>query len=224
MSWFSGARTRMQLLFGRRAAESRINEEVRFHLEMETARLIRDEGVIPAEARRRARAAFGGVTQYTETLKDGRGLAWLSGLSLDLKLGFRMLVKYPGLTLIGGMSIAFGIWFGAVTFQMVGVLTSPALPLPGGDRIQNDSLRRIASADQFDHDVDIRIGQDTIDLGRQDPWGQCHPAVFRHVHIRYPKQFDRHTNAAADERGIAEEDLGHTGAHRAEPDNSDSNA
>ena len=59
----------------------------------------------------------------------------LGGLSLDLKLGFRMLVKYPGLTVIGGLAMAFGIWFGAVTFQMFGMLTSSKLPLPDGDRI-----------------------------------------------------------------------------------------
>ena len=135
MSWFSGARTRLQLLFGRRAAESRINEEVDFHLDMETNRLIREERLSPEDARRRARATFGGVTQYTETLKDGRGFAWLGGMSLDLKLGGRMLVKYPGLTLIGGLAMAFAIWMGAVTFEMVNMLMNPKLPLPAGDRI-----------------------------------------------------------------------------------------
>src|SRR4051812_46328122 len=106
MSVFAAARTRLQLLFGRRAAESRIDEEVRFHLEMETSRLIRDEGLLPEEARRRARAAFGGVTRHTEALREGRGLAWLSGFSLDLKVGGRMLAKYPGITLIGGIAMA----------------------------------------------------------------------------------------------------------------------
>ena len=59
----------------------------------------------------------------------------LSGLSLDLKLGYRMLVKYPGLTLVGGLAMAFAIWFGAVAFQMYGLVTSTKLPLPDGDRI-----------------------------------------------------------------------------------------
>jgi predicted permease len=56
-------------------------------------------------------------------------------LSLDFKLGFRMLVKYPGLTIVGGLAMAFGIWFGAVTFEMFGMLSSTKLPLPDGDRI-----------------------------------------------------------------------------------------
>lgn len=68
------------------------------------------------------------------TLHKGR-VAWLNGLSMDLKLGYRMLVKYPGLTLVGGLAMAFGIWFAAVAFQMYGLLTTTNLPLPEGDRI-----------------------------------------------------------------------------------------
>ena len=62
-------------------------------------------------------------------------LRLFSGLSLDLRLGFRMLVKYPGLTIVGGTAMAFGIWFGAVTFEMFGMLAGTKLPLPDGDRI-----------------------------------------------------------------------------------------
>ena len=135
MSWIEGSRARLNLLFGRRAAESRMEKEFDFHLAMETDRLVREEGLDPREARRRAFVAFGGVQQHRETLRAGRGTAWASGLSLDLKLGVRMLAKYPGLTVVGGLAMAFGIWFGAVTFQMFGMLTGAKLPLPDGDRI-----------------------------------------------------------------------------------------
>jgi predicted permease len=57
------------------------------------------------------------------------------GLGLDLKLGGRMLVKYPGLTLVGGLAIAFAIWAGAIAFVMVGQFLRPTLPLPGGERV-----------------------------------------------------------------------------------------
>jgi putative ABC transport system permease protein len=135
MSWFSAARARLHLLFARRASESRMDEELAFHIDMETERLARDQGVPPEEARRRAIATFGGVTQHAESLREGRGLAWASGMSLDMKLGFRMLVKYPGLTIIGGLAMAFSIWVGALVFEGVRTFISPSLPLPGGDRI-----------------------------------------------------------------------------------------
>jgi predicted permease len=134
MSWFHAARARWRLL-SRRAAEARIDDEIRFHIEMETERLVREQQLDRDEARRRALATFGGVQQYRETLREGRGTAWFGSLSLDLRLGVRMLVKYPGLTIVGGLAMAFGIWFGAVTFEMVGMVTSARLPLPDADRI-----------------------------------------------------------------------------------------
>src|SRR5688500_17179549 len=134
MTWFHAAKARLRLL-SRRAAESRIDNEIRFHLEMETDRLVREQKLDRDEARRRALVTFGGVQQHTETLREGRGMAWLNGMSLDLKLGGRMLVKYPGLTIVGGLAMAFGIWFGAVTFEMFGLVTTTKLPLPDADRI-----------------------------------------------------------------------------------------
>jgi putative ABC transport system permease protein len=64
MSWIDGARTRLRLLFARNAAEARMDDEIRFHLEMETERLMREEGLDAGEARRRALLAFGGVEKH----------------------------------------------------------------------------------------------------------------------------------------------------------------
>jgi putative ABC transport system permease protein len=140
MSWFHAARARLRLL-GRRAAESRIDQEIGFHIEMETQRLVREQQLDPDEARRRALVTFGGVQQHRETLREGRGTSWFNGMSLDLKLGSRMLVKYPGLTIVGGLAMAFGIWFGAVTFEMLGIVTTTKLPLPDADRIVEVEIR-----------------------------------------------------------------------------------
>src|SRR5688572_2209247 len=135
MSVLDAARTRLQLLFARQAAESRADEEIAFHIDMETNRLMREGNLPHDEAQRRALATFGGVTRHKETLRDGHGLAWLGGFSLDLKLGARMLKKYPGLTIVGGLAMAFAIWVGAIVFQIAGLFVNPSLPLPDGDRI-----------------------------------------------------------------------------------------
>jgi putative ABC transport system permease protein len=60
----------------------------------------------------------------------GSGMSWL-----DVKLGFRMLVKYPVLTVVGGLAIAFAIFVGASFFEFVTQLLRPSLPLEDGDRI-----------------------------------------------------------------------------------------
>src|SRR6185436_13893646 len=57
MTWFHAARARLRLL-APRATEARIDDELRFHIEMETQRLVREQRLDPDEARRRALATF----------------------------------------------------------------------------------------------------------------------------------------------------------------------
>jgi putative ABC transport system permease protein len=64
-----------------------------------------------------------------------QGFRIFDGLALDLKLGGRMLVRYPGLTVIAGLAMAFGICVGTVIFQMLSIFLYPSLPLPQGDRL-----------------------------------------------------------------------------------------
>ncbi|HLL85570.1 MAG TPA: ABC transporter permease, partial [Longimicrobium sp.] len=115
--------------------DAEMDEEMRFHMDMEAERVARERRVDPREARRLAAAAFGGVEKYKEAGRDARGVTGITGVSLDVKLGVRMLAKSPGLTLVGGLgmavAVAIGIGFYAVTESML----HPRLPLPGGERI-----------------------------------------------------------------------------------------
>ncbi len=53
----------------------------------------------------------------------------------DYKLGVRMLLKYPGLTLAGGLALAIAIGISAGWYDLWGKLLWPTIPLPDGDRI-----------------------------------------------------------------------------------------
>jgi predicted permease len=135
MSWLSGTRARLRLIFGRSAAESRMEREFSFHVDMEAERLLRDEGLDPHEARRRALVAFGGIEKHKEELRSDRGLAWLSAMSLDLKLGVRMLVKYPGLAIVAVIGMAVAVAIGAVTFRVLYSVADPTVPLDQGHQV-----------------------------------------------------------------------------------------
>ena len=54
---------------------------------------------------------------------------------LDFKLGFRMLARYPMLTIVGSLAMAVAIAVGAGTFEIITRVTDPSLPLPDGDRM-----------------------------------------------------------------------------------------
>src|SRR3569832_199839 len=100
-------RTILRLLSSIRSsrAERELAREVRSHLQLLEDQYIA-KGMDPAEARYAALCAFGGVEQAKEQQREARTLRWLAGWSMDLKLGGRMLVKYPGLTAVGGIAMA----------------------------------------------------------------------------------------------------------------------
>jgi predicted permease len=54
---------------------------------------------------------------------------------LDFKLGFRLLRRYPGLTIVGGLAMAFAIAVGASAFEVVKQVIDPKLPFDEGDRV-----------------------------------------------------------------------------------------
>ena len=64
----------------------------------------------------------------------------------DYKLGFRMLLKYPGLTFAGGLALAIAIGLGAGWYDLSGDLFRPKLPLPDGDRTVEVEMRDSASS------------------------------------------------------------------------------
>ena len=55
--------------------------------------------------------------------------------SLDLKLGARMLIKHPGLTVIATISVAFAIAVGTVGFEIARQALWPTIPIPEGNAI-----------------------------------------------------------------------------------------
>jgi len=69
-----------------------------------------------------------------------------SSIVHDYKLGFRMLLKYPGLTLAGGLALAIAIGIGAGWYDLSGDLFRPRLPLPEGDRIVEVEMRNAAAS------------------------------------------------------------------------------
>ncbi len=136
-SMMSRARSLWSGLRRRRDFEADMAEEFRHHLELRTADLVRS-GVAPAEASRLARVEFGRIANHQEDARAARGLATFDSLRvswLDVKLGARMLKKYPGLSIVSviGMSVAIAVGAGYV--GAINAFMDPTLPLPDGDRI-----------------------------------------------------------------------------------------
>lgn len=117
-----------------RRAERELREEMEFHLASKRHDL-RTAGLDAATADAEARRTLGSRFLVQDQARDVWIWPWFRGLSLDFKLGVRMLVRYPGLTVVGGAAMAFGIAVGVSGFEVQTQLLSPTLPLDDGDRI-----------------------------------------------------------------------------------------
>lgn len=94
---------------------------------------------------------------------------------LDFKVGLRMLVRYPGLTLVGTLAIAVAIALGTIYFEAVGKWRNPRLPVQDADRvisIRYWDVNAVAPEGRLLYDYDIwREELRTIDhLGAAIPF------------------------------------------------------
>ncbi len=86
--------------------------------------------VLKARLRRTVPASRRPVDAARRDVLNGAGFSLL-----DFKLGFRMLAKYPGLTLVAVAALGFAVTLGAASFELLNDVLYPTMPFDQGDRI-----------------------------------------------------------------------------------------
>ncbi len=126
----------LRALFGADDLNRELGDEVQFHIDMQTEENLR-AGMPPGEARRQARLKFGGVEGHKEESRRVKGMELMGARIswLDIKLGMRMLVKFPGLTIVGGLAVTVAIGLTATWFEITSDMLTPTLPFEDGDRV-----------------------------------------------------------------------------------------
>jgi predicted permease len=125
---------RLLALGRRRQLERELDDEILAHLEL-AERDASAAGLSPAEARRAARLAFGGVDQMKEDHRDSRGVRWLETLTRDVRYGLASLTRDPGFTVVVVGVLALGIGANAAMFSLVDAVLLKPIPFPDPDRI-----------------------------------------------------------------------------------------
>jgi putative ABC transport system permease protein len=134
MRWISEARERLRALLFRSREEAEMEEELRFHLEMETEKNVR-AGMSPEEARRRAHLAFGGTEKVKEEVRDARGAPALEVLAQDLRFALRSLRRAPAFTATAILILGLGIGMATAMFTVFDAVVLRKLPVSDPDRI-----------------------------------------------------------------------------------------
>jgi predicted permease len=101
-----------------RRVEQELHEELAFHLERETQKLV-DQGLPLAMARQRAQARFGSVALAADECRDQRGTAFIDNTVGDLQYALRSFRRTPLASLTIVVTVSIGLGAVAVLFTVL---------------------------------------------------------------------------------------------------------
>lgn len=134
MRWTQQLRIKILMLFRRRNAWARLDQELQFHLEQQVAENVAG-GMEPAEARSAALRLFGNPTLLREEVQSAWSWNSLAKVWRDVCYGARTLRRSPGFAVLAVTVMALGIGATTSLFTIVRSVLLAPLPFPEPDKL-----------------------------------------------------------------------------------------
>jgi predicted permease len=134
MSALKGLLRQVRSLIRKDDVERELDEELAFHIEMETEKHVA-RGMSRAAARRRALLHFHGVERHKEGVRDNRWTRVLEDIAVDMRYAVRSLLRQPGLTLVALATIGLGVGATSSVFSITRALLLEPLPVRSPERL-----------------------------------------------------------------------------------------
>jgi macrolide transport system ATP-binding/permease protein len=119
---------------GEKKWEQDMQDELRFHIERQTAQNIA-AGMPPEQARRQAGLQLGGLEGVKENCREQRRSFWLESFYADVRYGLRILLKNPGFTIVAILTLSLGIGANTAIFSVLDPLLLQKLPVQNPDQL-----------------------------------------------------------------------------------------